>query len=123
LERRVYFIAGDLLACAATGAAAAWLAWLAVPGGWFAPLGMVVGLVVGLLVGMLGGILFTPIFGSMEIAMPTGLTGMASGMAGGMLPALAADDAGTALWVGAAAGLLCLAYTYVLQARLHGEVE
>lgn len=123
MERRVYFIAGDLLACAATGAAAAWLAWAVVPGDWFAPFAIALGMVSGLIAGTLGGILFTPFFGSMEIAMPTGLTGMAAGMAGGMLPALAADDAGTALWVGAAAGLLCLAYTYVLQARLHGEVE
>ena len=123
MERRPYFIFGDLLACVSVGAAAAWLVWLVVPGGWFAPVGMAIGMVAGLLVGTVGGFLFTPFFGSMEISMPTVLTGMVAGMAGGMLPALTAAGAGTALWVGAAAGLLCLAYTYFLQARLHGEVE
>jgi hypothetical protein len=127
LERRVYFLFGDLLACTVTGAAAAWLAWIAVPAGWIFPAGMVIGMgtgvVIGMFVGLVGGILFTPIFGSMEISMPATLAGMVAGMAGGMLPALAAGGAGTALWVGAAAGLVCLAYTYVLQARLRGEVE
>lgn len=123
MERRVYFLFGDLLACTVTGAAAAWLAQLAVPAGWIFPAGMALGMAIGMFAGALGGILFTPLFGSMEIAMPATLAGMAAGMVGGMLPTVAPGDAGTALWVGAAAGLVCLAYTYVLQARLHGEVE
>ncbi len=122
MERRVYFIFGDLLACAATGAAAAWLVWVAVPAGWIFPAGMALGMGIGMFVGLVGGILFMPIFGSMEISMPATLAGMVAGMVGGMLPTMAVGDAGTAPWVGAAVGLLCLAYTYVLQARLHGEV-
>ena len=76
MERRAYFILGDLLACAATGAAAGWAAHAVVPGGWYALAGMALGMFIGFLVGLFGGVLFTPFFGSLEIAMPTGLAGM-----------------------------------------------
>ncbi len=123
MERRVYFIFGDLLACGVTGAAAAWLVWFAVPAGWIFPAGMALGMAIGMFVGLVVGILFTPLFGDFEVSLPASLSGMVAGMAGGMLPGLTTAGAGTALWVGAAVGVVCLAYSYALQARLHGEVK
>ena len=126
MERRPYFLIGDILACGVTGAAAALLAQLAVPGGWPAPPGMIVGMLLGMPLGMcagiLGGALFSPLFGAMEISLPTGLAGMMAGGLVGMCHGMAGIGAGTALLAGAVIGLLCLIYTYALQARLRGPV-
>lgn len=122
MERRVYFVLGDLVACAATGAAAGWAAHAAIPGDWFALAGMALGMLLGMLVGVVGGILFTPLFGSMEISLPATLAGMLAGSLAGMLHGMTEAGPATALWVGALVGLLCLGFTYILQARLYGEV-
>ena len=44
MERRPYFIFGDLLACAVTGAAAGWIAHAVIPGGWHPLIGMMLGM-------------------------------------------------------------------------------
>lgn len=123
MERRAYFIFGDLLACAASGAAAGWITFAVVPGDWFAIIGMMLGMALGMPVGIIGGILFTPLFGSMEISLPAGLAGMMAGSVMGMLKGMAEIGSTTALWGGALVGLACLAFTYILQTRLHGEVK
>ena len=84
MERRAYFVLGDLLACAVAGAAAGWLVQLAVPGDWFAAIGMALGMVLGMLAGMGCGALFSPLFGALEVMLPAALSGMAAGMAVGM---------------------------------------
>ncbi len=122
MEQRAYFIAGDLTACAATGALAGWLAWLAVPAGWAVLLGMVLGMLAGIIAGMIGGVLFSPLFGGFEIMLPASLAGMMAGMILGMAEAVSGIGALQAAAGGAAVGLACLAYTYFLQARHHGEV-
>lgn len=123
MENRAYFIFGDLLACTVTGAAAGWIAHAVVPGDWFALVGMALGMLSGMLVGVIGGIFFTPLFGAMEISLPAVLTGILAGSVMGMLTGMAEIGPATALWGGALVGLLCLAFTYFLQARLHGEVK
>ena len=123
MERRLYFVFGDLLASAVTGAAAGWIIYAVIPGGWHALIGMALGMVLGMLVGTVCGLLFAPLFGDLEIALPVGLGGMVAGSAISMLRGMAEFGPGTALWAGALAGLACLAYTYVLQARLHGEAK
>lgn len=123
MERRAYFIFGDLLACAASGAAAGWITFAVVPGDWFAIIGMMLGMALGMLAGTVVGFFFAPFFGDFEIALPAGLSGMTAGAAVGMLRGMAGIDAAAALLGGAVAGLACLAYTYLLQARLHGEAK
>lgn len=127
METRLYFLIGDLLACIVSGAAAAWLVWLAIPAGWAAPVwmpaGMVLGMVIGTPVGVIGGVLFTPLFGAMEISMPAGLSGMAAGMLAGMATPMTEISATGAPGIGAAAGLVCLAYSYIRHAMLVGVVE
>jgi hypothetical protein len=120
MERRPYFVFGDIAACAVTGAAAGWLSHVAVPHGWFPLFAMVAGMVPGILVGVVGGALFSPLFGALEVALPTGLAGMAAGGLVAMLPDLVGGPA-TALWAGALVGLICLSLVYLLQSRLHGE--
>jgi hypothetical protein len=119
MENRPYFVFGDIAACAVTGAAAAWLSHFAIPHSWFPLLAMAPGMVLGMLVGVVGGALFSPLFGALEVALPTGLAGTVAGGLVAMMP-----DAGgpvTVLWIGAVAGLTCLAIVYLLQSRLHGE--
>ncbi len=127
MERRPYFVFGDVLACTVIGVAAGWAAWLVAPAGWPAPLGMIggmaVGMLAGMVVGLIGNLPFSPLFGAMEISLPMGLSGKMAGSVAGMLEGMAGISAATALWAGAATGLGCLAFTYVLQARLAGEVE
>lgn len=123
MERRLYFVFGDLLACAATGAAAGWIAHAVIPGDWNPLIGMALGMLLGFPVGLIGGVLFGPLFGAFEISLPAGLAGMVAGSAAGMLQAMTGIDSATALWSGALAGLACLAYSYVLQAILRGEAR
>jgi len=123
LERRPYFIFGDLLACTVTGAAAGWLIYAIIPVGWHLLIGMALGMVLGMLVGTVGGLLFAPLFGDLEVTLPVGLAGMMAGSATSMLRGSLEFGSGTALWVGALAGLACLAYCYFLQSRLHGEAK
>lgn len=121
MERRVYFILGDLLSCIVAGAAGGWLILLVMPGDWFVLLGMVIGMALGMVAGMLVGALFSPLFGAMELMLPASLSGMLGGMVVGMMHAMAGIGPTDAAWSGAAVGILCLAFTYRLQARLHGE--
>lgn len=128
---RVYFIMGDLLACTLTGAAAAWATQAVVPADWFVALGMLAGMVLGTLAGMIGGFVFAPLFGGMEVMLPVSLSSMVAGMGAGMaqtMPGAMARNIGGIGWPeavlgGALAGLACLAFTYLLQARVRGEVN
>lgn len=125
MEKRPYFIFGDLLACLASGVMGAWLAQLAMPAGISPAIGMVAGMAVGMLLGMLAGVvigmLFSPLFGALEVSLPAGLAGILGGTAAGMLEGMIGIGGGTALLAGAGAGVLSLVYCYALQARLKGE--
>ncbi len=123
MERRVYFILGDLLTCVVAGAAAGWLTQLAVPGDWFVLIGIAIGVVLGMFAGMLGGLLFSPLFGSIELMLPASLSGMLGGLVVGMVQSVAGIGPGDAAWSGASVGILCLAFTYRMQARLPGEAQ
>lgn len=123
LERRPYFLLGDILACTATGAAAAWVTHALLPGGWIILAGMITGMVLGMMIGVVAGLVFQPIFGALEVALPAGLAGMAGGVAGGMLRVTVDLDVWAVLWSGALAGLASLAYSYIQQWRLHGAMK
>ena len=111
-----------MLACTSLGAAAGWLTYAVLPQNWWFGVAMVLGMFLGMVVGALGGFLFSPFFGAMEIALPTALAGMMAGMAGGMQAVMPEMEVGEALRMGAGIGILCLAFTYLLQSRLNGEV-
>lgn len=122
---RIYFVTGDLLACTLTGAAAAWLTHVLVSPDWFMVLGMLAGMGGGMLAGLIGGILFTPLFGAMEVMLPTSLSAIVAGTGAGIAQTISIGGIAwsEAVLAGAISGLVCLAYTYFLQAKLHGEVN
>jgi len=117
MEKRLYFIVGDVLAniIVATLALAASSALI---GG---NLGMVPGMFVGMFIGMLVALIISmgvlaPLLGIMEILMPCMLGGMIAGMWGGMWDLSAAQ-----IWQwGVATGLGTLVFIYVINALLTG---
>ena len=117
MEKRLYFVIGDLLANAfvatVTVALTAWL----IGGSW----GMISGMLVGMLIGMavsliLSVALLAPILGIMEIIAPCMLSGMLAGMWGGMWPLT-----GTAIlrW-GISTGIIVVVIIYALNAVMTG---
>ena len=87
MEKRLYFIIGDLAGNVLVATAAVALtAWL-IGGSW----GMIPGMVLGMMIGMVIavplslGLLF-PLLGVMEVMAPCMVSGMVGGMVGGMWP-------------------------------------
>ena len=119
MERRPYFLLGDVLATLFAGAAIATVAGLSTPASWGMLPGMLVGMAIGMILAVPSAFLFVPFFGAMEVMMPVMLTGMLAGMAGGMAPT---GVSGLRLAVlGAAIGFGTLLLTYALNAAIGGE--
>lgn len=123
MERRIYFVFGDLLACILAGGATGWLVQHLIPGDWFGLIAMLIGMGLGMAIGMLSGLLLAPFFGDLEVMLPASCSGMLAGMIIAMGLTMTPVMAANAIGVGALAGLFCFAYTYILQARLSGEAR
>ena len=127
MERRLYFILGDLSAAVLSGACAGWLVQFMVPVSFNGPLAMaaamLIGIITGMAVGMLCGLLSSPFFGAMEPVLPASLAGMMAGMVIGTAMVMSTLSPLNAALGGAAIGALCLLYTYVQQTRLFGDVD
>ena len=122
VERRPYFVFGDVLSCAVIGAIAALAATASVAEWWNMIVGMLVGMTVGMVVALLVGFaLFVGLFGAMEVMLPTMLTGMLAGMAFGMVETMRPLGSGAEAGVGALIGCAVLALTYLANARLSGR--
>lgn len=87
MEKRLYFVIGDLVANALVATAAvAFTAWL-IGGAWGMIPGMLVGMVLGMVIALPLTLAFLfPILGVMEVMAPCMLSGMLGGMWGGMWP-------------------------------------
>lgn len=117
MEKRLYFIIGDLFANALVATAAAALtAWL-IGGAW----GMIPGMLVGMLVGMVIALplslaLLAPFLGAMEVLSPCMISGMLGGMWGGMSPLAG----GAILQWGVGTGVAVVVVVYALNAVVSG---
>jgi hypothetical protein len=123
MERRIYFLAGDLLSNAVMGAAAAWLAAAIVDPSWSMPAGMFAGMLGGMGLGLLLMPVFVGLFGAMEVMLPVMLTAMLSGMVFGMAGAMQTPEVPMVLFGGGAIGNLVLLFTYAVDAILHGKAS
>jgi hypothetical protein len=121
MERRLYFLAGDMLSNAVMGAFAAWLAAALVDPTWSMPAGMFAGMLAGMGVGLLLMPVFVGLFGAMEVMLPVMLTAMLAGMVFGMAGAMLAPVLPMLLLGGGAIGILVLLLTYAVDAVLHGR--
>lgn len=108
MEKRPYFIAGDLLVNATAGVAAAVSAHALVPSSWHPLAAMPLGMCVGAISSSVVALLFMPFFGAFEVMLPAMLTGMIAGMIASMLGAPAST--------GALVGLAVVAWVYFLTA-------
>jgi len=117
MEKRLYFVLGDLFANMLVATIAVALTGWLIGGSW----GMFPGMLAGMLVGMIIalplslGLLF-PLLGVMEVITPCMISGMFGGMWGGMWPL-----AGAAIlrW-GIGTGIVVVITIYVLNAVMSG---
>ncbi len=121
MERRWYFLFGDLVSNAGVGALIGLVVAALVGETWHPVLGMVAGMLGGGVVALPAAVLLSVPFGAMELMLPVMLTGMTSGMLLGMLAAMGATSSGWAATLGASAGLVVLVATYVLNAYVRAS--
>jgi hypothetical protein len=117
MEKRPYFVIGDLLANAFVATlAVALTAWI-IGGTWGMLPGMLVGMMIGMAIGLFLslGLLF-PVLGVMEVMAPCMISGMLGGMWGGMWPLAGADI----LQWGIGTGIIVFAVIYALNAVTTG---
>jgi hypothetical protein len=113
MEKRPYFVIGDLLANAFIATVSVALtAWL-LGGAW----GMVPGMLLGMIIALpLSLIPVAPFFGAMEILTPCMLSGMLGGMWGGMWPLAGV----TIFYWGVGTGCAVIVVIYTLNAVMSG---
>ena len=116
MERRLYFLFGDLVSNAGVGALVGLAVASLVGDTWPPVLGMVAGMLAGGVVALPAAVVLSVPFGAMELMLPVMLTGMTSGMLLGMLVAVGPMSRGTAAALGAGVGLAALVVTYGLNA-------
>jgi len=117
MEKRLYFVIGDLFANAFVATIAVSLtAWL-IGGSWGMIPGMLVGMVIGMAIAVplsLGPL--SLMFGTMEVIAPCMLSGMLGGMWGGMWPLAGA----AMLRSGVGTGIVVIVSIYALNAVMTG---
>ena len=121
MERRVYFLAGDVLSNVIVGMASAWLATVIVDPSWHMYAAMLAGMAAGMGLALVLLPLFVGLFGAMEVMLPVMLTAMLAGMAFGMEGVMHWLSAPGDLLGGGVIGLLVLLLTYGVDAGMRGR--
>ena len=122
MDKRLYYVLGDLLGNIFVGIVVAWLTWLIVATGWNMWLTMFVMMAFGMLVSLF---LFFPLgyfFGAMEVMVPTMLTGMLSGMVVSMRCAMHHTELNSALFIGGVCGLAGIVAVWVLNNHIQNPI-
>ena len=123
MEKRLYFLFGDVLASSLIGVLAGLAVSALIGPSWPMLIGMLVGMALGMLVSLLSPIVFTPLFGAHEVMIPSMLAGMLSGMVVGMGAAMQPLSAGTVSALGALIGVGVTVLVWIGNAVLHGEQQ
>ena len=124
MEKRLYFILGDLATNVVSGAVAALVCTIIFGASWGMIPAMLLGMVVGMIVaGLTGVLLFLTLFGAMEIMIPAMLTGMAVGMIMSMLATMVSLSLWASMQCGALIGLVSFIMIYRLQHRMRGKTN
>ena len=121
MERRLYFLFGDIVSNTGVGALVGLVVVLSVREGWPPLLAMVSGMLLGDVVALPAIVLLSILFGAMEVMVPVMLTGMVTGMLVAMLMAMRGLSAGAAVAIGMLVGLLTLGATYIVNARVQRQ--
>ncbi len=121
MERRGYFVLGDLAANLFTGMLAGLAARAMVGGSWNVLLAMVAGMLCGMVIALVVSFAFMPFLGAFEVMLPAMLSGMVAGSSIAMFQVHFPMAVGVAAGVGAIFGLASFAGTYILNAHLHNK--
>jgi hypothetical protein len=108
MEKRLYYVLGDLFVNAIAGVAAALSAHALVATSWHPLVAMPLGMCVGAVSASVVALFFMPLFGAVEVMLPAMLTGMVAGMTASML--------GAPALTGASIGIAVVAWVYFLTA-------
>ena len=124
MERRPFFIFGDVLCNVVTGVVVAWATAALVGPGWNMFVAMWVAMALGMALAMgLSFAGFVWFFGAMEVMLPVMFTGMAAGMVVGMGIPMGAFEDTSLTAVGASTGVAVVVFTYVMDALLGGKAK
>jgi hypothetical protein len=112
MEKRLYFVLGDLLVSTVAGATAGVTAHAVIPASWQPLAAVPLGFLLGVAASSVVALLFMPLFGAFEVILPALLTGMIAGSAASFTerPAI----------VGPAIGVAVLVWVYFLTERESG---
>ncbi|MBF0139871.1 MAG: hypothetical protein HQL74_06285 [Magnetococcales bacterium] len=120
MEKRPYFVLGDLVSSCVTGGLTAWVVYHSVPSKGSMILAMAAGMVVGMVMGMLLTFVFMPFFGAMEVMLPVMLAGKLSGMVVGMGLAMHGWSEWWSGLIGVLCGLVAFVWTLLAHYRVQG---
>ena len=120
MDKRLYFVLGDLFGNLLAGALIGCLSWLIIGPGWPMMIAMLAMMLIGMFFSTLLWLPFSILFGAMEVMVPFMLTGMLSGMVVGMRESMQQHDITSCFYWGAACGLISIVVVWVLNNGLRG---
>lgn len=120
MDKRLFFVLGDLFANIGGGALIGWLIAVLTPLGWNMWLVMVLTMLLGMVFATLLWLPLGRYFGAMEVMVPLMLTGMVAGMVVGMHATMTPLSGALALLEGAVCGLACIVVVWVLNNQVRG---
>lgn len=116
MEKRFYFVLGDLVTSVVAAIATTGLAVWLIGGAFGMVPGMLVGMLLGMVVALFLTLLISPLLGLMEVLTLGMLSGMIGGMWGGMWPL----SGGEIVRWGAGTGVAVFVVIYLLNAAMTG---
>lgn len=119
VERRCYFLVGDVLSNASMGMASAWIATVVAGPDWHMLAAMLAGMGAAMALSLALMPLYVGLFGAMEVMLPVMLTAMVAGMLYGMLDAMFTLPLYGVLGGGMVTGILVLLLTYATDTAMH----
>lgn len=120
MDKRIYFVVGDVLVNAAIGLLVAVVSYWLVNTSWNMFIAMWLMMFVGMVLAMLFALPAGILFGAMEVMLPMKLSGMLSGMVVGMWAAMQPIALSQAIGVGTTMGLISIVLVWFLNSRIRG---
>ncbi len=120
MDKRLYFVLGDLAANLVCGAFIAAICYLIFDTSWNMLLAMFVAMAVGMALSMLVFFPFGYWFGAMEVMLPVMLTGMYSGMVVGMWASMHPLGLLPAVLLGALIGFITITVVWIVNNQMRG---
>lgn len=121
MDKRLYFVLGDLITNVLAGMFVAGLCYLIFDTDWNMIVAMLVAMVLGMVFSMMIWFPASILYGAMEVMLPVMLTGMYSGMIIGMWASMHSLALATALLCGAVTGFVTVTIVWIVNNQLRGR--